>query len=557
MGKLAAGLVVLAVLTWAATASTQTNAWGTPIGTNMAISTGPIAGGGYPDPPGSTKPLPGTCRPGLYNSNESESWIAVKPGTEDLVATSKIFFENFSTFYNFHVGSYAISNGALQAFNQMQGYECTTTGTQEMPPSWTNNTDPTVDFDSKGRAYSITLPFNAFWEGGLHPNGAIDVSYSDDMGRHWIRGNGGEDLEPNNNQTSLASGHVEDKQWIAVNHIPGNKWQDHVYAGWTVYNGVAGGGLGNAKLRIAVSRDRGQTFAKATTLTTPSETSSTNEYVQLSVDAAGDLYVALASSEHNSRGGTYTMYVARSTDDGQSFGPFVAVAQAAIIPTCCLLNTRFRDGIEESFAASPTHPGHLYLAYEDYNTAAGTFDVRFTQSTDGGQTWSTPAVVNDNANPLATDQFQPEVAAGPDGAVAVAFYDRRLPCPNDPSILPADRGRTNFCIDTSLQAYKDSGSGAVPIGSNERITQFTWDPEQPGQTIDGLPQLPCAAHSNPCTIRSFIGDYFGLAISNGNVYALFVSTHYPQAGVAADGGGPVYDQAQVLATVPRSGIGLG
>jgi hypothetical protein len=251
------------------------------------------------------------------------------------------------------------------------------------------------------------------------------------------------------------------------------------------------------------------------------------------------------------------MYVARSTDDGQSFGPFVAVAQAAIIPTCCLLNTRFRDGIEESFAASPTHPGHLYLAYEDYNTAAGTFDVRFTQSTDGGQTWSTPAVVNDNANPLATDQFQPEVAAGPDGAVAVAFYDRRLPCPNDPSILPADRGRTNFCIDTSLQAYKDSGSGAVPIGSNERITQFTWDPEQPGQTIDGLPQLPCAAHSNPCTIRSFIGDYFGLAISNGNVYALFVSTHYPQAGVAADGGGPVYDQAQVLATVPRSGIGLG
>jgi hypothetical protein len=553
MGKLAAGLVVIAVLTLAATASTQTTTWGAPIGTNVPISTGPIAGGGYPDAPGSTKPDPGTCRPGRYNSNESESWLAVKPGTEDIVATSKIFFENFSTFYNFHIGSYAISNGALLSFNQMQGYECTTTGTQEMPPSWTNNTDPTVDFDSKGRAYSITLPFNAFWEGGLHPNGAIDVSYSDDMGRHWVKGNGGDDLEPNNNQTSLAFGHVEDKQWIAVNHIPGNKWQDHVYAGWTVYDGQ------NGKLRIAVSRDRGQTFAKATTLTKPGETSPLNEYVQLSVDAAGDLYVALAASEHNSRGGTYTMYVARSTDDGRSFSPFVAVAQAAIIPTCCLLNTRFRDGIEESFAASPTHPGHLYLAYEDYNTTAGTFDVRFTQSTDGGQTWSTPAVVNDNANPLATDQFQPEVAAGPNGAVAVAFYDRRLPCPNDASILPADRERTNFCIDTSLQVYKDSGSGsgAVPIGSNERITQFTWDPEQPGQTIDGLPQLPCAAHSNPCTIRSFIGDYFGLAISDNNIYALFVSTHYPQAGVTADGGGPVYDQAQVLATVPRSRFGAG
>jgi hypothetical protein len=556
MGKLAAGLVVLGVLIWATTASTKTSAWSDPIGTNTPVSAAPIAGGGYPDPPGSTKPEPGTCRPGLYNSNESESWLAVKPGTEDLVATSKIFFENFSTFYNFHIGSYAISNGALQSFNQMQGYECTTTGTQEMPPSWTNNTDPTVDFDTQGRAYSITLPFNAFWEGGLHPNGAIDVSYSDDMGRHWIRGNGGNDLEPNNNQTSLASGHVEDKQWVAVNHISGHVWHDHVYAAWTVYNGVASG-LGNAKLRIAVSRDRGQTFAKAITLTKPGETSSTNEYVQLSIDAAGNLYVALASSEHNSRGGTYTMYVARSTDDGQSFGPFVAVAQAAIIPTCCLANTRFRDGIEESFAASPTYPGHLYLAYEDYNTAAGTFDVKFTQSTDGGLTWSTPTVVNDNPNPLATDQFQPEVAAGPNGAVAVAFYDRRSACPNDPSILPADRGRTNFCIDTSLQAYKDSGSGAIAVSANARITEFTWDPEQPGQIVGGLPQLPCAAHSNPCTIRSFIGDYFGLAISDSNVYALFVSTHYPAQGVVADDGGPVYDQAQVLATVPRSIFGGG
>jgi hypothetical protein len=34
----------------------------------------------------------------------------------------------------------------------------------------------------------------------------------------------------------------------------------------------------------------------------------------------------------------------------------------------------------------------------------------------------------------------------------------------------------------------------------------------------------------------FIGDYFGLAVSGGNIYALFVSTHYESA-VAADEGG--------------------
>src|SRR3954470_19187685 len=231
--------------------------WVTPAGTTNTVADQVIAGGGYPDPPGSTKPQPGTCRPGLYNANRSESWIAVKPGTEQLVGVSKIFFENFSTFYNFHLGAYAITNGAVTGASQVQGYDCVSTGTQEMPPSWTNNTDPNADFDTKGRVYQTTLPFNAFWGGGLHPNGAIDLSYSDDLGLHWQKGNGGADLEPSNNQTSLTLGHVEDKEWVAVNAVAGSPYQDHVYAMWTTFNGAAG----NGKIRLAVSRDRGQSFS--------------------------------------------------------------------------------------------------------------------------------------------------------------------------------------------------------------------------------------------------------------------------------------------------------
>jgi hypothetical protein len=45
-------------------------------------------------------------------------------------------------------------------------------------------------------------------------------------------------------------------------------------------------------------------------------------------------------------------------------------------------------------------------------------------------------------------------------------------------------------------------------------------------------------------------------VSGGNIYSLFVSTHYP-SDVIADGGGPVYYQQQVLATVPRSVFGAG
>ena len=558
MRRLVAALAV--VVAAGATTGTAGATWGTPVGTNV-IASFPTSGGGYPVPPGSRVPEAGTCRPGPFNANHSESWIAVKPGTEDAVGSSKFFFDKYSTFYMFYLGAHQIVNGSPVSNNQIQGYDCVSTGTggqlnQNMPPSWTDTTDPNLDFDTGNggtapvRVYQTMLPFNAFWDASrLHPDGEIDVSYSDDLGRHWVQGNGGKPLEPNNNASARQAGHVEDKQWIAVNHIVGNVNHDHVYAAWAVFNGSA------TKVRMAVSRDRGVTFDKAVTISPPSEVGPSVTYVYPEIDAAGFLYVSIVSFPPN--GGASAIYVARSTDDGRSFSPFVKVATVAMIPTAGLPNTRFRDGITETFAASPTYPGHLYLAYEEWT---GTnMEVKVTQSRNGGFSWDTPVVVNDNVDApgVPTDQFQPSIAAGPNGAVAVEFLDRRQACPSDPSVLPADVGRTNFCIDTTLQAYKDSGSGAERRGSNVRVTQFTWDPEQPGQHLGGVSQYPCAGARDPCPDgRGFIGDYFGLAISNNNIYGLFPSTHYP-SNVTADEGGPIYYQQQILSKVPRSAIGAG
>jgi hypothetical protein len=527
------------VLAVAAPAPAAPRGWARVVPVSNVVASSPVAGGGYPDPGGA--PEPGTCAGGMMNANRSESWLAVKPGTEDLVGTSKFFFDRFSTFYNFHLGSYTLPGGTPAGNNQVQGYDCTTVGTQAMPPSWTNNTDPNAAFDTKGRVYQTTLPFNAFWT-NLHPNGAIDVSYSDDLGRTWVRGNGGRDLEQSPNSSSKQVGHVEDKQWIAVNTVPGSPFQDHVYAAWAVFNGKS------IKVRMAVSRDRGQSFDNAFTLSVPSQTGPAVTYVYPTVDAAGTVYVSVVSFPPN--GDPSTIYVASSRDDARTWSDFVAVTGVSIFPMGALLNTRFRDGITESFAASPTRPGHLYLTYEDWSGTQ--FDVKFTQSLDGGRTWSAPLVVNDDAT--ATDQFQPSIAAGPGGAVAIAFYDRRAACPADPSVLPADVGRTNFCIDTTLQVYRDNGSGAVPVGANIRFSSHTWDPENPAQHVGGLGQAACASHDDPCT-STFIGDYFGLAVSGTRVYGLFVSTHYPSA-VRADEGGPVYYQQQVLASVARSDLGI-
>ena len=538
----AAALVALA----AAGAAEAATGWQASVPFTNQVASTPFRAGGYAGyDPGATAPNPGSCRLGDYNANLSESWIAVQPGTENLVGTSKVFFERFSTFYNFHLGSHTILNGKPAGSNIVQGYECVSTGTQEMPPSWTNNTDPNVAFDSRGRAYQVTLPFNAFWA-NIHPNSNVGIVYSDDLGRNWVKGNGGEPLEHAPNWSSLAFGFVEDKQWIAVDHFATSRFRDRVYAAWAIFNGFS------TKIKFTYSADRGATFAKPVTLSSPSETGPSNTYVYPAVDAAGNVYVAYVGwvdSPAASR--TETIFVTRSSDGGKTWGPFVAVATPGVASGCCYANTRFRIGIIENFAASETYPGHVYLTWEDYDGEQ--FDVKFAQSVDGGLTWSAPARVNDADR---NDQFQPSVAAGPDGGVAVAFYDRRATCPDEAGIRPDSVGRTNFCIDVTLQAYKDAGAGAVPVGGNVRFTKLTWDPEQPAQTIDGLDQMACAAHRNPCTVRSFIGDYFGLAVSTKKVYGFFVSTRYPSA-VIGDQGTRVHYQQQILATAARSALGIG
>jgi hypothetical protein len=543
-------VVVVAGLTAASSAFAA--GWDSSVLFTNQVASVPVQGAGYPDPDGT--PDPGTCEAGSMNSNRSESWIAVQPGTENALGTSKFFFSKYSTFYNFYLGAYTIKNGTAGRNTFVPGYDCISTGSQEMPPSWTNNTDPNVDFDTYGRAYQISLPFNAYWT-NLHPNGAISGDYSDDLGKSWHRSQGADKygyIEFLNNETSLALGGFEDKQWVAVNHFATTKYRDHVYAMWAIFNGQG------IKLRESVSRDRGLTYSMPVTISSPSDTGPSNFSVIPSVDAAGDLYIAFASYRVKTGGFDATIYVSKSTDDGKTFSPWTKVAFAHGYPGD-FVNGDFRDGILENFAASPTYPGHAYVTYEDYNAATGTMDVKFSYTTNGANTFSPGVAVNDASTVNdATDQFQPSVAAGPNGAVAVAFYDRRGTCPADPSVVQT--GKSNACVDLSVQAYKDDGTnrvGAVtPVLSNVRASTYTWDPAEPVQKVGGIGQIACYRHRDPCD-GVFIGDYFGLAISKGNIYALSVSTHYPSSVQADNHGGPVYYQQQVLAVIPRSGFGTG
>ena len=167
---------------------------------------------------------------------------------------------------------------------------------------------------------------------------------------------------------------------------------------------------------------------------------------------------------------------------------------------------------------------------------------RLAASYDEGQTWTPPIQVNDNRS--SVDEFQPNLDVAANGTVSVAFYDRRLACPeagtaeavaagialdtanvNYSGALPP-YGAANYCVNASIQFYTPT---LAPKGHNIRLTQHTWDP-----------QLHSPHTSCPTCRNTFIGDYFGIASGSGMSYTTSVTTYN-------DGTNPSHYQQQVIA----------
>jgi hypothetical protein len=123
--------------------------------------------------------------------------------------------------------------------------------------------------------------------------------------------------------------------------------------------------------------------------------------------------------------------------------------------------------------------------------------------------------------------------------LAVAFYDRRLPCPdrNTPEASlagllfdpRAPYGRTNYCVNTAVQFYR---ANLRPIGHNIRLSPHTWDPQL------SSPRFDCI-----CNSASFIGDYFGVDSRGGFTYTTSVETYN------ASGENPGYHQQQLVSKI--------
>jgi hypothetical protein len=197
----------------------------------------------------------------------------------------------------------------------------------------------------------------------------------------------------------------------------------------------------------------------------------------------------------------------RSTDGGLNFDPTVTVATGNRLPGTdrpvnCGGENRFTlNGdirmLHQAWLAVDTtggpSNGNIYVTWaSDPGGIPDNNDVFFSRSTDGGTTWD--AKVQLGAGGGATDQFEPFAAVGGNGALSVAWYDRRLDQVN------------NSLIDVFKTFSTDGGATFRPL---TRVTDVSF------------PVPPLNPNFDPNFAACYMGEYIAVAADAKKFYYLW------------------------------------
>ena len=313
--------------------------------------------------------------------------------------------------------------------------------------------DPGVDYDKNGNLY---FSFGGAPLGSSYPN-SVAVSKSTD-GVNWST-----PVAVTYNQGKA----FDDKYYLAVDRS-NSTFANRIYVSWDRNQG------NNQILYIAYSSNGGATWSAPVKV---NDGTTKFERVIGAYPAVNQNTGVVYDSWHDYA--KNIIYVDKSTNGGATWGTDVAAAttHAGFGKDIGCVGTR-AQGPAHALKVGPS--GALYLVYADPVTSGRInrgFDILLTKSTNGGATWSTPVVLNDDNGPA--DQFHPTLSVESNGAggdkVTVSFYDRR----DDP----------NNCL-AYVYATQSTDSGAT-WSANVRMTSaqsdFDGNPNGPGDYSSSTP----------------------------------------------------------------------
>lgn len=151
----------------------------------------------------------------------------------------------------------------------------------------------------------------------------------------------------------------------------------------------------------------------------------------VTVDDEGTAYTAWVSSyaNQNMMNPEPAHFLTRTSDQGETLEVFPITGHTPE-------NTNSFGGLEMVWSPEGGNDGTLHVVYEGSRTpnVESEADVLHRTSTDRGETWSEPAVLNDDAPEALYFSGFPKIGIAPDGRLDVAWFDTR----SDPGLTAND-----------------------------------------------------------------------------------------------------------------------
>jgi hypothetical protein len=391
-----------------------------------------------------------------------------------------------------------------------------TGGTAANGGNYQRSSDPWVAIAPDGTTYLQTLSVDTNPGGlGLSPN-AILVMRSPDGGLSWD--------DPTTVKRDENPNILNDKNSMTADPFD----SDFVYAVWDRLVSPPGAPPAPQAGENAIgyrgptwfsrTTDGGESWEPARMIFDPGTVNQTIGN-QIVVTHSGDLVNAFDlinnfKNAQESRG--FSIAVIRSEDNGATWDQHATIVdrhfsfQGVVIdpenPNTSTRRVRTGDILPE-VAADP-NSDTVYLVWQDMRFGPRS-SVAFSQSVDGGKTWSATVKINqtpDLANDLNEQAFTPMVRVSDDGTVTVTYYDFRN---NTPA---ADLRTDAWAI--HCHATADDCTDPSSWTDELRLTDESFD----------MKQAPFAG-------GNFVGDYEGLATDGSSMFPFW---SMPAAGDPAN-----------------------
>jgi hypothetical protein len=315
----------------------------------------------------------------------------------------------------------------------------------------------------------------------------------------------------------VGQGSFNDKTGIQVDQAGGN-----VYAAWSDFHGS-----GCNEIDFARSTDHGATFSAPQKI---SGSVCNNQGPNIAIGPSGQVYVSWFGQKSGTFGQQTRVLGAAFTaslDGGKSFG-----MADVVVPFSPFVSSQFSgNGARECGDAPFNCPsGQTFprfdLAQPSITTNGGAIDMvfmvnvggqgqtRFTKSTNGGKTWTTPTAVDAQS---AGHQFFPGITASA-GTLSVVYYDSRSDPNFSVSRAPCNDASGNgyACLDVWYSSSTDGGA----TWTHQQLTSVETNPnlEQFGGRL-----VP------------FFGDYIMVAAVGGSIGAVWTDQRDAVVGPDSDG----------------------